>query len=152
MSPPACFLWPDTDLQHSFAVDVSSDDIIASLDLSYCTSLRHLNLYCPGRVLGLISWLPTILNKINSPELRTIEISFASSRQFHLDEPYLKYLASILSKPQFKGLELIHLVAVNGRCDAQKTAGVVAKCVRTVLGPWEQKGVLKFSFKYPGCQ
>ncbi|KAK0472012.1 hypothetical protein IW261DRAFT_1571258 [Armillaria novae-zelandiae] len=125
--------------------DISSDTIISTVDLSSNTSLRRLSLSSPFRVLSLIPWLNHVLLQISSPCLRVLDIAFAASRQFHLDEPFLKYLDKVLSSPQFTELQLIQLIVVNGRLYPDLHLGMDS-CVRSAMPSWDRKGVLRVSF------
>src|ERR1700761_8665745 len=83
--------------------------------MSANTALQHLHLSSPSRVLSTIEWIPSILARINTPNLRTLHFTFAQSRQFHLDRPFLKVLAQILEDPRFQKLQSIRFSAKSGR-------------------------------------
>ncbi|KAG7444639.1 uncharacterized protein BT62DRAFT_217402 [Guyanagaster necrorhizus] len=125
--------------------DTSSDTIISTVDLSSNTSLRRLSLSSPFRVLSLNPWLNHVLLQITSPCLRVLDIAFAASRQFHLDEPFLKYLDKLLASPQFAELQLIQLIVVNGRLYPDLRLSMDS-CVRSAMPSWDKKGVLRVSF------
>ncbi|KAJ3715230.1 hypothetical protein DFJ43DRAFT_849246 [Lentinula guzmanii] len=127
---------------------IAADENIASLDISTNFSIRHLHLASPARVLSMISWLPSLLARVKSLNLRTLHVSFAQSRQFHLDRSFLKHIAGILAEPQYQELEVIEFIASSARCgrleDSVKTD--IIRCIRSCLPSWDKRGILAFTF------
>jgi hypothetical protein len=137
--------------------DISADTAIQELDLSSSTGLQHIQLSCPDRVLGMISWLPSVLARIpqsaqtfahpTATTLRTLTISFKASQQFHLDRPFLMHIAHLLSRDMFRGLEemrfKVHSLTRPSKCSGYTD---IVKCVQDVLGKWVERGVLKIEF------
>ncbi|KAF9072546.1 hypothetical protein BDP27DRAFT_1320131 [Rhodocollybia butyracea] len=125
-----------------------ADAIIASLDVSMNSSLQYLHLSSPNRVITLISWLPSILLKITSSNLKRLHISFSQTRQIHLDRPFLKEVAKILERPQFQELELIEFnITGSGRVNLEGVAkGKIIDCIRSCLPSWDKRGILAFAF------
>ncbi|TFK34524.1 hypothetical protein BDQ12DRAFT_726752 [Crucibulum laeve] len=128
--------------------DMDSNDAFATLDLSSATSLKH---FCAGsstRVLSLIPWVLRIISQLpesSPPTLKILQIAFASSRQFFLDLPFLRCLSSILARPGFSKLEIIHFVAFSNVPD-EETKHEVISTISTTLEEWNSKGVLRFTF------
>ncbi|KAJ4480267.1 hypothetical protein J3R30DRAFT_2602402 [Lentinula aciculospora] len=127
--------------------NISADSNITSLDISGNSSIRHLHLSSPARVLSLISWLPALLARVKSSELRTLHVSFAQSRQYHLDRPFLKHIAGILDEPQYQGLELIEFIASSPSCGRLEDAvkNEIIACIRSCLPSWDERGLLAFT-------
>ncbi|KAL0576792.1 hypothetical protein V5O48_005200 [Marasmius crinis-equi] len=92
--------------------DVFCDSILRSLDISQNASLSEVKFISPDRVLGTISWLPDLLQSV-PPSIRSIEIAFASSRQFALDLPVLYHISSILDAPRFHNLQIVYFNVCN---------------------------------------
>ncbi|THU98374.1 hypothetical protein K435DRAFT_31774 [Dendrothele bispora CBS 962.96] len=136
-----------TRLQIASRQNIFSDQIIASLDISNNTSLQYLSFYSPDRVFGMISWLLPILRQVTACNLRVLEIVFASSHQFHLDQRLLRFIGKELERPQFSQLEIIHFLVnrIRGRCDAVLENNIV-KHVKETLSDWNKKGVLRVNF------
>jgi hypothetical protein len=128
--------------------NADADAIIASLDVSMNSSLQYLHLSSPNRVITSISWLPSILLKITSSNLKRLHISFSQTRQFHLDRPFLKQVAQILERPQFQELELIEFnITGSGRVNLEGVAkGKIVDCIRSCLPSWDERGILAFAF------
>ncbi|KAF8885485.1 hypothetical protein BD779DRAFT_1673659 [Infundibulicybe gibba] len=125
-----------------------SDTGLHTLNLSDLPHLTHLSLGSSARVLSLLSWIVVLLEQIpksTRPALRVLRIAFASSRQFHLDIPFLRCLAEVLTRPQFGRLQVIHFVAFNDFVD-QELELTVERVVGDILSAWAQQGILKFTF------
>ncbi|KAE9390611.1 hypothetical protein BT96DRAFT_925797 [Gymnopus androsaceus JB14] len=126
------------------------DPAIAFLDISANSLLQHLHLSSPNRVISMVSWLPSLLGKIKNCKLRTLHVSFAQSRQFHLDRPFLKHLGRILEGPSFQELELIEFTASSTRSGGIELEDAVKRtimdCIRSSLPSWDRRGVLELVF------
>ncbi|KAJ3930347.1 MAG: hypothetical protein NXY57DRAFT_317867 [Lentinula lateritia] len=133
---------------HIISENITADEDIASLDISMNPSIRHLHLSSPTRVLSMISWLPPLLARVKGSNLKTLHMSFAQSRQFHLDRPFLKHIAGILDKPQYQGLEMIEFIASSASCGRLEddVKQDIISCIRSCLPYWERKGILAFNF------
>ncbi|KAK7442507.1 hypothetical protein VKT23_016105 [Stygiomarasmius scandens] len=127
--------------------NVLSDRTITALDISSNTSLQYLSFYSPDRVFGMISWLHPILRQITGYSLRILEVAFASSRQFHLDQRLLRFVGRELERPQFSQLKIIHFWVnrMHSRYDVALENNIV-KYVKETLSNWSEKGVLRFTF------
>lgn len=129
--------------------DISADAAIQNLDLSNSSGLQRVRFSCPDRVLSLISWLPAVLANIPvscASTLRSLEVAFLASRQFHLDRPFLHHLSKLLAREAFQGLHELCFVVHQSRCDKE-----ILECAMAELEHWAHRGVLKFVFmKDPG--
>lgn len=81
----------------------------------------------------------------SGPTIRTLQLAFASSRQFHLDQPYLRCLAKVLSKSMFSALKTIHIVAFSQTVDSSLDITVMSS-VTEALDYWHQRDALRFTF------
>ncbi|KAF6756886.1 hypothetical protein DFP72DRAFT_892613 [Ephemerocybe angulata] len=120
------------------------------IDLAFAQSLRYITLGSTRCVLSLLSWVPALLAHIpTAAPLKEIRIAFSSSRQFDLDQPFIRWLASTISKGRkpFGGLEAIHFMAF-GTLGDKNIEEKIVKTVSEEFGDWERDrvGVLRFSF------
>ncbi|KAF5342205.1 hypothetical protein D9611_001183 [Ephemerocybe angulata] len=120
------------------------------IDLAFAQSLRYITLGSTRCVLSLLSWVPALLAHIpTAAPLKEIRIAFSSSRQFDLDQPFIRWLASTISKGRkpFGGLEAIHFMAF-GTLGDKNIEEKIVKTVSKEFWDWEEDrvGVLRFSF------
>jgi hypothetical protein len=128
-------------------VDILSDRVISSLDISSNTSIQYLSFFSPDRVFGMISWLLPILKQVTTTKLQVLEIAFAASRQFYIDQRLLPHIGRELERAEFAQLKMIHFLVNrrNARGDVGLESSIVEH-VRKTLAYWDRKGVLRFTF------
>ncbi|KAF5345996.1 hypothetical protein D9758_013864 [Tetrapyrgos nigripes] len=126
---------------------VLSDRTISSLDISNNTSIQYLSFFSPDRVFGMISWLLPILKQVTTTNLQILEIAFAASRQFYIDQRLLPHISRELDRVEFAQLKIIHFLvnSRNARGDVRLESSIVEH-VRRTLASWDQRGVLRFTF------
>ncbi|KAF8149082.1 hypothetical protein B0H34DRAFT_679389 [Crassisporium funariophilum] len=124
-----------------------------SQNLSFSPCLRRISIGSPTLVLSIMTWVPRILYslaKTDTPALKILEIIFASSRQFHLDKPFLRCLSVVLSQPQYSGVLKIHFIAYYHIFDDEVEQTIV-KVIQGGLERWNSRGLLEFSFRTHDC-
>ncbi|KAJ3501670.1 hypothetical protein NMY22_g18844 [Coprinellus aureogranulatus] len=67
----------------------------ARMDMSCAHSLRYITVGSSRSVLSLLTWVPILLIQVpTTASVKEVRIAFASSRQFELDQPFIRWLAS----------------------------------------------------------
>lgn len=116
------------------------------LDLSAAHSLRYITVGSSRSVLSLLTWVPSLLVHIPSTaSMKEVRIVFASSRQFDLDQPFIRWLASTLSEDNkpFHTLESVHFMAF-GTLGDETIEEKICSTVLTEFGG--RSNIVKFSF------
>ncbi|GLB44730.1 hypothetical protein LshimejAT787_1800670 [Lyophyllum shimeji] len=146
---------------HHLQLDSQSYDAILlahrhQLVWTHTTGLKQLTLGTARRLPPLLSWVPDILAEIpmtEPPTLNILKIAFPTSRQLHENRPFLLHIAEVLSRPQFRLLQVIQFV-VPVRVD-RELENRIEWTIREALATWSEKGVLVFDFarrgQFPGC-
>ncbi|GLB44731.1 hypothetical protein LshimejAT787_1800680 [Lyophyllum shimeji] len=122
------------------------------LVLRHTTGLKQLTLGTARRLPPLLSWVPDILAEIpmtEPPTLNILKIAFPTSRQLHENRPFLLHIAEVLSRPQFRLLQVIHWFVVPDRVD-RELENRIEWTIREALATWSEKGVLVFDFARRG--
>lgn len=116
------------------------------MDLSNARSLRYITLGSSRSVLSLMTWVPVLLTQVPpSSAVKEVRIAFASSRQFDLDQPFIRWLASTLSgeRRPFHSLDSIHFMAF-GTLGNEEIEENISSTIRAEFA--DRAGVVKFSF------
>ncbi|GLB37034.1 hypothetical protein LshimejAT787_0400850 [Lyophyllum shimeji] len=140
---------------HHLQLDSQSYYAILRVDLhqpgwTHTTGLKQLSLEAAKHLSPLLSWVPDILAEIpvtEPPTLNILTIAFPTSRPLHDNRPFLLHIAEVLSRPQFRLLQVIQFV-VPDRVD-RELENRIEWTIREALATWSEKGVLVFDFAEP---
>lgn len=116
------------------------------MDLSAAHSLRYITLGSSRSVLSLLTWVPVLLTQVPpSASIKEVRIAFASSRQFDLDQPFIRWLARMLSgdRRPFHCLESVHFMAY-GTLGNEEIEDNISKSILEEFG--SRADVVHFSF------
>ncbi|KAF9477740.1 hypothetical protein BDN70DRAFT_880851 [Pholiota conissans] len=126
------------------------EHLVNALDLSVTPRLRHIRIGSSTRVLSFMDWVPRVLYglaKTNHPCLDVLEIRFASSRQFHLDRPFLRCLTVGLEEPQYSAIKKINFIAYHDNLFDKDVEKAITQTIQKDLMRWHEQGLIALTFR-----
>ena len=147
---PSLFTRFQTYLSFLFGADLFLDSVVNAIDLSTARSLRHIRLGSSTHVLSCMHWVPNVLCGLpaaSSPSLKVLAIRFASSRQFHLDRPFLRFLTRCLCKRQYSAVRKIHFIAHHDGPFDQCIERAITQSIQAELPHYHKQGLVRITFR-----
>ncbi|KJA25054.1 hypothetical protein HYPSUDRAFT_435296 [Hypholoma sublateritium FD-334 SS-4] len=139
----------DVDFQPELMHGLLLDSVVNALDLSAARFLRRIRLGSSTHVLSCMHWVPNVLyglSAVNNPSLKVLAIRFASSRQFHLDRPFLRFLTRGLCKRQYSAVRKIHFIAHHDCPFDQCTERAITQSIQAELPHYHKQGLVRITF------